>query len=346
MTKIHVQRNSVSTANPTLSVIIPAFNAADFLPQRLDSLLAQQSTEMEIIVIDDGSTDATAEVLKGYCACYQNIRVITQVNRGVSVARNAGLMAARGEFIAFADADDSVVSAAYAELISRARRDALDMVIANAWIHALDGGERLVFPADSITAVTSGAKWLVAARGSRTLRHYIWCHIYRREFLQSYVLRFEPGITHSDIVWTNEVLLAAKRVAFHNCLLYHYRQRPGSLSRPKTDARRVETARHYVRVASLLDSLATSARHEAKTRNALREQALAEGIAVFHIARQLDVAYRRELFAYLRGVGFLRLLERNASRLSDQWRLWKRSLRFQLSSARTWVRVTILTMVR
>jgi heptose III glucuronosyltransferase len=346
MTKIHVQRSSLSAVSPTLSVIIPAFNAADFLPQCLDSLLAPQNTEMEIIVVNDGSTDATADVLKGYCACYQNIRVITQPNRGVSVARNAGLRAARGEFIAFADADDSVVCAAYSELISRARRDALDMVIANAWIHALDGGERLVFPADSSAAVTSGAKWLVAARASRTLRHYIWCHLYRREFLQSYVLRFEPGITHSDIVWTNEVLLAAKRMAFHNCLLYHYQQRPDSLSRPKTDTRKVETARHYVRVASLLDSLATSARHESATRNVLREQALAEGIAVFHIARQLDVAYRRELFAYLRGVGFLPLLGRNASRQSERWRLWKRSLRFRLSSVRIWVRVKILTMVR
>jgi heptose III glucuronosyltransferase len=346
MTKLHAKRNLISSANLTLSVIIPAFNAAEFLPQCLDSLLAQQSTEMEIIVIDDGSTDATAEILKGYCAFYQNIRVITQMNRGVSAARNAGLMAARGEFIAFVDADDSVVIAAYSELIARARRDALDMVIANAWIHALDGGERLVFPADSSTALTSGAKWLVAARASQTLRHYIWCHLYRREFLQSYVLRFEPGITHSDIVWTNEVLLAAKRVAFHNCLLYHYRQRPGSLSRPKTDARKVETARHYVRVASLLDSLATSARHEAATRNVLREQALAEGIAVFHIARQLDAAYRRELFAYLRGVGFLPLLERNTSRQSERWRLWKRSLRFRLSSVRIWVRVKILMMVR
>jgi heptose III glucuronosyltransferase len=342
MTKTHVQRNPASAVSPTLSVIIPAFNAADFLPQCLDSLLVPQSTEMEIIVIDDGSTDATAEVLKGYFACHQNIRVITQSNRGVSVARNAGLMAARGEFVAFVDADDSVVSAAYLELIARARRDALDMVIANAWVHALDGGERLVFPADSGTAVMNGAKWLVAARASQTLRHYIWCHLYRREFLQSYVLRFEPGITHSDIVWTNEVLLAAKRVAFHHSLLYHYQQRPGSLSRPKTDARRAETARHYVRVASLLDSLATSARHEAPTRKALREQAFAEGIAVFHIARQLDAAYRRELFAYLRAVGFLPLLERNAGSQSGRWRLWKRSLRFQLSSARTWVRSTIL----
>jgi heptose III glucuronosyltransferase len=328
-----------------LSVIIPAFNAEQFLPQCLDSLLAPSASPgipMEIIVIDDGSTDATSQVLEGYLACHDNIRVIKQTNRGVSVARNAGLAAARGEFVAFVDADDSVAVPTYGALMARAQHDELDMVIANAWVHSLDGSEQLVFPPGMDVTVVNGAAWLTRARASRTLRHCVWCHLYRREFLQRFALRFEPGISHSDIVWTNEVLLAAQRVAFDNRLLYHYQQRTGSLSRPMTVAKRSETARHYVRVAGLLDSLAVSHRHDIAAGRALREQAFDEGIAVFHIARQLDTAYRRELFAYLRAVGFLPMMARNARHRADRWRLWKRSLPFRLASFRLWVRANLL----
>jgi hypothetical protein len=178
----------------------------------------------------------------------------------------------------------------------------------------------------------------VEARARRQLRHYIWCHLYRRDFLQGHALRFEPSISHADIVWTNEVLL---RVAFHNKFLYHYQQRVGSLSQPVSDARRIETARHYALVARLLESLAVSFQHDAAASLALRQQVVAEGIAVFHIARQLERSYRRILFAYLRTIGFLSLLERNTRQPSERWRLWRRSLRYRLSSARTWVRVQI-----
>src|SRR5262249_9614078 len=97
-----VRSRSVSTA-PRVSVVIPARDAAQWLPETIASALTQTGVSMEIIVIDDGSTDATPEIA---AACGDPVRVIRQPPSGVSAARNAGTSAARGEFIQYLDADD------------------------------------------------------------------------------------------------------------------------------------------------------------------------------------------------------------------------------------------------
>jgi glycosyltransferase involved in cell wall biosynthesis len=88
----------------TVSVIIPTYNHAAFLAEALESVLAQTRTPLEVIVVDDGSTDETAEVLRNY---QRRIRVLSQPNRGVAAARNAGAAVASGELLAFLDADDA-----------------------------------------------------------------------------------------------------------------------------------------------------------------------------------------------------------------------------------------------
>jgi GT2 family glycosyltransferase len=93
-----MQRNR----HPLISAIVPTWNAADFLPEALESIRAQAYSPLEIIVVDDGSTDHTARLVQGWSA----VRYLHQENQGPSVARNAGIDAARGEFLAFLDADD------------------------------------------------------------------------------------------------------------------------------------------------------------------------------------------------------------------------------------------------
>jgi glycosyltransferase involved in cell wall biosynthesis len=90
----------------TVSVVIPAYNAADTIGETLDSVIAQSYRRLQIIVVDDGSTDGTAAVVKRRMATAPHLQVLTQANQGVSAARNAGIKAARGAFVAFVDADD------------------------------------------------------------------------------------------------------------------------------------------------------------------------------------------------------------------------------------------------
>lgn len=91
---------------PLISVIIPTYNRAELLPRAIDSILAQTFTDFELIVIDDGSTDNTAQILKNYARQDKRIKVITQKNCGVSCARNNGLKSARGTYVSMLDSDD------------------------------------------------------------------------------------------------------------------------------------------------------------------------------------------------------------------------------------------------
>ena len=88
---------------PLVSVVIPVFNGEKFLPEAVDSVLAQNYTPLEIVVVDDGSTDATAKVANGLS---ETVRYLHQTNKGPAAARNLGIKEARGSLIAFADADD------------------------------------------------------------------------------------------------------------------------------------------------------------------------------------------------------------------------------------------------
>ncbi|HEX5044646.1 MAG TPA: glycosyltransferase [Candidatus Polarisedimenticolaceae bacterium] len=89
---------------PRVSAVIPAHNCARFLPQAIDSALAQEGAALEVVVVDDGSTDATPDVLASYAG---RVVALRQANRGPSAARNAGIAASTGEFVAFLDADDT-----------------------------------------------------------------------------------------------------------------------------------------------------------------------------------------------------------------------------------------------
>lgn len=297
---------------PRVSVIVPVYNGATFIETCLDSLLAQTLADLEILVVDDGSTDSTPAILQCYASCHANIRVFSQRNAGVSAARNLGLAHARGEFIAFVDADDAVAPTMYAELLQFAESGRLDVAICNAWLIAEGEPARLAIASVPNVGVQLGTAWLEQQVAQRTLKHYIWCHLYRNEFLRAQHTRFVPGLVHQDIVWTNLVMLSAQRVAFLDRPLYHYHQRTGSLSKPRGSAKRLAAARHYLRVVMLLDGLAARTSLTSSARAAVRFQAADEGLGLFHIARKLDRADRAALFAELQEFRFTRLLWRNA----------------------------------
>jgi heptose III glucuronosyltransferase len=324
-------------AQPIVSVIVPAYNAAEFLPRCLDALLCPDGLQKEIIVVDDGSTDATAEVVIRYQARHVNVRLVRQINAGVSVARNAGLAIARGEYVAFADADDHVFPGMLALLVAHARGQNLQMVIGNATLTSTTGGKRSLFPPDVTQQVMRGDDWLVCAVTNRYMRHYIWTHLYCTDFLRRYHLQFVPGISHQDIVWTNQALLLALRVGYLPEFVYCYYQRPGSLSKPLTSRGLLREAQHYVRVAECIERLAKSLPHQSATRAVIASQVLDEGIAALHLARKLAGPHRQQLFSALREKQFIRLLLRNASSGVERRRVWRRAMRFQFWQWRGWI---------
>ncbi|MCU0094795.1 glycosyltransferase [Bacillus sp. OR9] len=114
-----------------LSVVITNYNKEQYLAQCLQSVVEQTLKGIEIIVVDDGSTDNSMRVLRQYEKQHNNLKVYRQQNSGVSAARNAGLQKANGEYVTFLDADDYVHLAGYEKMYEVASGNNADMVIAN-----------------------------------------------------------------------------------------------------------------------------------------------------------------------------------------------------------------------
>lgn len=145
---------------PMVSIIVPAFNAAPWLKQTLESALAQTHPAIEIIVVDDGSRDDTLAIGRAFAS--RSVRVLSQPNRGASAARNHGLRQAQGDFIQFLDADDLLAPDKIARQIERLQREAPGTVASAAWVrfHA-DIDERPFAPEPAWRDFTSPVDFLV-----------------------------------------------------------------------------------------------------------------------------------------------------------------------------------------
>ena len=113
---------------PKISVIVPVYNVAEYLPQCLDSIVAQDFDDMEVVVVDDGSTDGSSEILHDYCRRNDYFKIVSKVNGGLSDARNVGTAVAQGDYIYYLDSDDWVSPDAIDKLYQFAVENRCDVV--------------------------------------------------------------------------------------------------------------------------------------------------------------------------------------------------------------------------
>jgi heptose III glucuronosyltransferase len=299
---------------PLLSVVMPVYNVAAYLPACLDSLVAQTLAPDEIIAVDDGSTDDCPRILAEYATRMPNLRVIRQDNGGLSAARNTGLAAARGKWLAFVDSDDLVMPEAYARLVAMAEADDLDMALANAEYH-FEGRQpdRPVYSdLPAVASVMSGADWLRERLRAGRFLHMVWMHLYRRAFIEAHAFRFVPRLIHEDVIWSTRALLAARRVRHDAQPAYRYRI-PMRHFTPREKAARLE---------AIIDSSLVNARTLADMAGAvtdpelqrlLRAQLVDGAFSVFHkIAQFPEAAARARHRRRLRQSGFHRFLWHHA----------------------------------
>ena len=228
---------------PKVSVIIPVYNVEKYLESCLDSVLTQTlpPSELEIICVNDGSTDSSPQILARCAAAHAHIRIIHQSNGGLSAARNAGLDAASGEYIYFLDSDDRLIrDDALEALYVRAVALDLDELRFNSQIRFADESlregapENPYCPSHSYPDVYSGQTFFAMLAENGDYACVAWLRLYRRAFLEEHGLRFLPGIVHEDEVFSLECLSLERRATHLNLCLHEQLCRPDSIMTAKS----------------------------------------------------------------------------------------------------------------
>ena len=218
-----------------LSIIVPVYNAEKWLRRCVDSLLNQDlpREDYEIILVDDGSADGTPMICDEYQAAHAGlVRVIHQPNSGVSMARNAALDAAVGDYVIFVDADDYIESNCLKEVVEKARCSNLDILFYRHRV-ITEQSERIADSVPSgITAedISTGECYMLNGGNTGS----IWRGLYRRDVIEKLGLRFYANITHQDVLFNFQILPFVERIAFSDVLVYNYVYEGESLTRTKS----------------------------------------------------------------------------------------------------------------
>jgi len=211
----------MSKQDVKVSIVVPVYNVAPYLGRCLDSLVGQTLRDIEIICVDDASTDNSLEILREYEKRDSRIHVIALgKNSGVATARNAGIDAARGEYLGFVDSDDFVDTNFYEKLYDAAKKTDADMARGNVEIIQIDGIRRT--DADEINNIEKHGKWYFSWQW--------WCAIYRANMISMHNIRFPIEIVSGqDNVFLMECISHTNNVALCRDVFYHYARREGSL---------------------------------------------------------------------------------------------------------------------
>lgn len=211
---------------PTISVIIPAFNAASYIQQCIENILAQTYKTLEIIVIDDGSTDNTAEIAKQY-----PLKLIQQQHQGVSVARNAGMAAASGEYLHFMDVDDLINLNFYERLLDAIAPHKADMAL-SGFIHERIPGftslitEKFIYinPEDKLIFSNAYHQGQVAK------------YLFKTSFLKERKLTFDQHLRNAqDRVFAIQAVYFSNKLVTAPGTVYYYKERQNSLETSSTE---------------------------------------------------------------------------------------------------------------
>ena len=220
-----------------ISIIVPIYNVAPYLRQCIESILGQTYQELEVLLIDDGSTDGCYEICEEYKRRDLRITVIHKENGGIVSARKAGLRAARGEYIAYVDGDDWIEPDMYAHMLETLQQENVDLVMCGRYedtgrtskpvFHGIQAGcyrkpgmVQEIYP--RMIAGRRFFEWGIFPN--------VWDKLFRRDCVYPYQMQVDDAVVMGeDAACTYPCLLHAKSLYILDECLYHYRQRAASM---------------------------------------------------------------------------------------------------------------------
>lgn len=236
---------------PKVSISVPIYNVESYLQQCLDSLVNQTLKDIEIILVDDGSTDGSGAICDKYAVMDKRIIVVHKENGGLASARQAALDVATGEYFCACDADDWAESTMYEKLYIKAKNTDADIVMCNYYVNYTEKGQEIECKVRS--TIDSQEKIIeLALEGKYTCN--IWNKLFRRDIFVKNCIQWEPGINQGeDFLMFMKVLRYPVKMVYIQDFLYHYRRVLGSNS--YTNNVSMQSYRQLIRIREwLLDN--------------------------------------------------------------------------------------------
>ena len=282
-----------------ISVIVPVYNVEKYLAECLDSILNQTYTDLEIICVNDGSTDNSLKILNEYAQKDNRIKVISQKNKGLSGARNTGIKHSSSEYLTFIDSDD-IIKPTYMETLWN-NKDKADCVQVNMELFN-DKMERLTnnwfetFYLDKETKLIE-----ITPQNMTHILISSWGKLLKKSILQKYNITFYEGIIHEDYAHTYEYLFHCKNLYYINEKLYLYRQRENSITKTELNTKQkldiIKVFIHVVKHIKKYDNkihkyrkfILTSLKREGKTDQILNSKNLQTNYYTHKLATLLNI---------------------------------------------------------
>ncbi len=221
-----------------ISVIVPAYNIEKYISRCLDSIIDQTYRELEIIAVDDGSTDGTGPILDEYTRKDRRIRVIHQENMGLSGARNSALEIARGDYIGYVDGDDYIEPDMYEKMLSACEENGAEMAV-TAYRQIGEGIVNRKFSGKEFVLSREEALDIyICDNREFSIYNSVWSRLYKKEIVEG--ARFPLGRNSEDIIYTTKAMCALNKCVYVDRPLYNYiAARPDSIMNVRLHDRRL-----------------------------------------------------------------------------------------------------------
>lgn len=219
-----------------ISVIVAAYNVENYIEKCLNSIVSQTYRNLEIIVVNDGSTDRTLDKISNFAKFDNRMIIINKPNGGLSSARNAGIDCASGDYIGFIDGDDYIAEDMYETLLEQMLKHHCEISMCAVLKVYNSYKENDCFRAESL--VLNKTEALQALVEEEYVKHYAWNKLYEANLFNT--VRYPEGKIYEDLFTTFKLFGLANRIAYTNKIGYNYVQREGSILRSKFDGRKLD----------------------------------------------------------------------------------------------------------
>lgn len=219
-----------------ISVIVPIYKVEKYINSCVDSILNQTYRNLEVILVDDGSTDNCPAICEQYKSKDNRVKVVHKENGGLSDARNAGLKVVTGSIVAFIDSDDWIDSKMFEKMYDRMHKDNSDIVSCGVkWVTEDGKLLRNVSVNDECLETEKAMEELLY---DNKLKQHVWNKLYKYDIVKD--IPFEKGKFHEDVFWSYQVIGKAKKVSLMTESFYNYIQRDNSIMGETYSSKRLD----------------------------------------------------------------------------------------------------------